>query len=90
MEPPVAATEAIPFSRARRSRIAEGRTSRVTRSMTSSPHCRAAASLAGSSAGIPLRPAGESPMNSITVLIVFAVYWPPQAPAPGHEAPSMS
>ena len=90
VEPPVAATAAIPFSRARRSTIAEGRTSRVTRSMTSSPQRRAASSLAGSSAGMPLRPAGESPMNSMTVLIVFAVYWPPQAPAPGHEALSIS
>ena len=58
--------------------------------MTISPQRRAASSLAGSSAGIPLRPAGESPMNSMTVLIVFAVYWPPQAPAPGHETLSIS
>ena len=58
--------------------------------MTSSPQRRAASSLAGSSAGIPLRPAGERPMNSMTVLIVFAVYWPPQAPAPGQDALSIS
>ena len=58
--------------------------------MTSSPEVRAAASLAGSSAGMPLRPAGESPMNSSTMLIVFAVNWPPQAPAPGHATFSIS
>jgi hypothetical protein len=29
-------------------------------------------------------------MNSMIVLMVFAVYWPPQAPAPGHAAFSMS
>ena len=58
--------------------------------MTSSPQRRAASSFAGSSAGIPLRPAGERPMNSMTVLIVFAVYWPPQAPAPGQATLSIS
>ena len=58
--------------------------------MTSSPVRRAAASFAGSSAGIPFRPAGEMPRNSQTVLIVFAVYWPPHAPAPGHETFSTS
>ncbi len=90
VEPPVAATAAMPFSIARRSRIADGRTSRRTRSIASSPQRRAAASLARSSAGIPLRPAGESPMNSSTMLIVFAVYWPPHAPAPGQAALSIS
>ena len=58
--------------------------------MTSSPVVWAAASLAGSSAGMPFRPAGESPMNSRTVLIVFAVNWPPQAPGPGQAAFSTS
>ena len=46
--------------------------------------------MAGSSAGMPFRPAGDSPMNSITVLIVLAVNWPPQAPGPGHAAFSIS
>ena len=90
VEPPVAATEAIAFSIERRSTIADGRTSRRTRSMTSSPQRRAAASLAGSSAGMPFRPAGESPRNSSTIDIVLAVYWPPHAPAPGQAAPSIS
>ncbi len=58
--------------------------------MTSSPDVRAAASLAGSSAGMPLSPAGERPMNSRTMLIVFAVNWPPHAPAPGQAAFSTS
>ena len=51
--------------------------------MTSSPAWRAASSLAGSSAGMPLRPAGERPRNSSTVDIVLAVNWPPHAPGPG-------
>ena len=58
--------------------------------MTSSPDACAASSLAGSSAGMPLRPAGESPRNSTTMVIVLAVNWPPQAPAPGHAAFSTS
>ncbi len=58
--------------------------------MTSSPVALAAASLAGSSAGIPLSPAGDSPRNSITMLIVLAVNWPPQAPGPGQAAFSTS
>ena len=58
--------------------------------MTSSPVRRAASSLAGSSAGMPLRPAGERPMNSMTVDIVLAVYWPPQAPGPGQATFSIS
>ena len=45
--------------------------------------------LAGSSAGMPLRPAGDRPRNSMTIDIVFAVYWPPHAPAPGHAALSI-
>ena len=90
VEPPVAAIEAMPFSRAALVTMCDGRTSRRTRSMISSPVRWAAASLAGSSAGVPLRPAGDSPMNSMTVLIVLAVYWPPQAPGPGHAAFSIS
>ncbi len=58
--------------------------------MTISPAWRAASSLAGSSAGMPLRPAGDRPMNSRTVDIVLAVYWPPQAPGPGQATFSTS
>ena len=90
VEPPVAATLAIPFSSALRVTIDDGRTSRRTRSMTISPVRRAAAALAGSSDGMPLSPAGDRPMNSMTVLIVLAVYWPPQAPGPGQAAFSIS
>ncbi len=90
VEPPVAAMLAMPFSSDRRSTKADGRTSRWTRSMTISPAWRAASSLAGSSAGMPLRPAGERPMNSRTVDIVLAVYWPPHAPGPGQATFSTS
>ena len=90
VEPPVAATDAMPFSSAFRVTIADGRMSRRTRSMTSSPERRAASSFFGSSAGIPFSPAGDRPMNSRTMLIVLAVYWPPHAPAPGQAAFSIS
>ena len=86
VEPPVAATDAMPFSSADRVTIDDGRMSRRTRSITSSPERRAASSFFGSSAGMPLSPPGDSPMNSRTMLIVLAVYWPPHAPAPGHAA----
>jgi hypothetical protein len=46
--------------------------------------------LRSSSAGIALRPAGLRPRNSSTVDIVFAVNWPPHAPAPGHAPFSAS
>ena len=90
VEPPVAATPATALSMEWRVTKLRGRTSRRTRSITSSPHWRAASSLAGSSAGMPLSPAGERPMNSRHMLMVLAVNWPPQAPAPGQAADSMS
>ena len=86
VEPPVAATAAIALSIAARVTNRDGRTSSRTSCMTSSPHCLAAASFASSSAGIPLRPAGDNPRTSITMLIVLAVNWPPQAPGPGQDA----
>ena len=67
----------------RRSTIEHGRTSWRTRSITSSPAARGLV-LAGSSAGMPLRPAGERPRNSMAIAIVLAVNWPPHAPAPGQ------
>src|SRR6266850_665020 len=57
VEPPVAATEAMALSIAGRVTKADGRMSSRTSPITSSPQRRAASSLAGSSAGMPLRPA---------------------------------
>jgi len=90
VEPPVAATEAMALSIEARVTKVRGRTSRRTRSMTSSPVRRAASSFLGSTAGISLSPAGERPMNSMTMLMVLAVYWPPQAPAPGQATDSIA
>ncbi len=39
---------------------------------------------------MPFAPAGDRPMNSRMVDIVFAVNWPPHAPAPGQATDSSS
>ena len=41
-------------------------------------------------AGTRLGPIGLMPSTSNAIAIVFAVYWPPQAPTPGLAAASMS
>src|SRR5207248_221310 len=64
--------------------ICLGRRSFFKRSITSLPHPKAISSLRGSIAGTPFRPIGEMPRNSNAMDIVFAVNWPPHAPAPGH------
>ena len=89
VEPPVAATDAIAFSSA--AGHDRGRPDVVADEVH-----RQLAGLArrlvlrGSSAGIPLSPAGDSPEELHDHLIVLAVNWPPQAPAPGHAAFSIS
>jgi hypothetical protein len=74
VEPPVAAIDAMPFSIASRVTIDDGVVPWRSKRITSSPVAYAASSFAGSSAGIPFRPAGEMPRNSRTVAIVLAVY----------------
>jgi hypothetical protein len=43
--------------------------------------------LAGDSAGFEDDPGRQRPIASIAVDMVFAVYIPPHAPAPGHHLP---
>ena len=88
VEPPVAATLAIAFSNALRVRISLGRVPRRNWSMASRPVSYAASSFFASIAGMLLNPMGERPINSITVDIVLAVNWPPQAPAAGQALSS--
>ena len=90
MEPPVAARATIAFSSASRVMIDDGLVSLRTRSRISRPACSAAAGFAGSSAGMSFAPEGLIPRNSSSVAIVFAVNWPPQAPAPGQATLSSS
>ena len=56
--------------------------------MTISPARIAAAFLRGSTAGTSLSPIGDSPSIAPAIAIVFAVNWPPHAPAPGHATSS--
>ncbi len=90
VEPPVAATHAIAFSSASRVITCEGRTSSRTSRIAIRPASAAASVFAGSIAGMSFSPPGLMPRNSSTVAIVFAVNWPPHAPAPGHAAFSSS
>ena len=90
VEPPVAATAAIAFSNAARVRIFDGTRPSFRRSMTSRPAARATPAFAGSVAGTSFAPIGERPRNVSAVAIVFAVNWPPHAPAPGHAPASTS
>ena len=90
VEPPEAATAAVAFSKARRVRISEGRRSASSTRIASRPISSEAGRLAGSMAGMELKPTGEMPRSSSTIDIVLAVYWPPQAPAPGQATASSS
>ena len=90
VEPPVAATDVIAFSKAARVRIFDGVRPSARRCMTSRPAARATAAFAGSVAGTSFAPIGEIPRNVSAVAIVFAVNWPPHAPAPGQAPASTS
>ena len=89
VEPPVAATEAMAFSKAARVQMASGRTSFLTASRITRPQCAATSFLRGSACGTMAVLSGDRPISSITVAIVLAVNWPPQAPAPGEAQSSM-
>ena len=84
----MAATAATAFSSASRVTMRRGRRSVRTSSIASSPARRAASAFSASIAGTPLARIGDTPSNSHTVAIVFAVNWPPQAPGPGQAASS--
>ena len=88
VEPPVAATDAMAFSKAGRVMMSRGRTLFCQSFITSAPTWSATSSFIASIAGTLFAPMGEIPMNSITVDMVLAVNWPPQAPAPGQATSS--
>ncbi|MGA2509038.1 MAG: hypothetical protein ABSG27_02330 [Candidatus Acidiferrales bacterium] len=58
--------------------------------ITSLPQSIATWALPGWTAGTSFAPIGEMPRNVMAVAIVFAVNWPPHAPAPGHARSSSS
>ena len=90
VEPPVAATAEMAFSTDSRVMMSRGRTLRSSRSMTIRPASKAVSALAPSMAGTTLAPGGLMPRKSSAVAMVLAVNWPPQAPAPGQAAFSIS
>ena len=61
-----------------------------TASITTSPQRNATCCLRGSTCGTDAVLIGESPIISITVAMVLAVNWPPQAPAPGQAVFSIA
>ena len=91
VEPPVAATAAIAFSSASRVMICDG-----PHVVADEPHRDPAGLVAPPPSSPGRSPARRSarpalmPRNSSTVAIVFAVNWPPHAPAPGQATPSSS
>ena len=88
VDPPVAETTAMAFSIERFVRMSRGRIS-LAASATAIPPMRCAtAAFAGSVAGTLPLPRGEIPSASHTIAIVFAVNWPPHAPAPGQATSS--
>ena len=90
MDPPDAATAATAFSKAARVRMVLGRRPASRACQASAPSPSAAAALPGWVAGTELNPTGDRPRASIIIDIVFAVYWPPQAPGPGQATASSS
>ena len=75
--------QAIAFSSESRVITRLGRRSSASTRITISPTCSATVSFSESSAGTIAAPPGEIPSASNAQAIVFAVNWPPQAPAPG-------
>ena len=90
VEPPVAATAAMALSNDTRCTTADGRRFSRRSCTTAAPAARVASSLRASSAGMVAYPGGERPSTSIASAMVFAVYWPPQAPLPGQATSSSS
>ena len=88
VDPPVAETTAIAFSMERFVTMSRGRSPFPARVTASLPAFCATTALAASVAGTLPLPSGEMPSASQTTAIVFAVNWPPQAPAPGQATSS--
>ena len=88
VEPPVAATQAMAFSKASRVSTSAGVWPRASTSMTRRPASKPAFVLRASVAPAEPLPRGAMPRNSMAVAMVLAVYCAPQAPAPGQATSS--
>ena len=71
-------------------RMSLGRRLRFRFSTASTPQRRATSAFAGSVATTSLKPSGDRPSAISIIDIVFAVNWPPHAPAPGQARLSTS
>mmetsp|Transcript_26694 Transcript_26694/g.44767 ORF Transcript_26694/g.44767 Transcript_26694/m.44767 type:complete len:265 (-) Transcript_26694:765-1559(-) len=90
VEPPSAITVTIAFSKAARVMISKGLRSILSRFSIAAPANRHSSIFRGSSAGTELLYGRHIPRASMAVAMVFAVYMPPHAPAPGHELRTVS
>jgi len=88
--PPRAMVITIAFSKARLVRRSRGLISLSMQILMASAALTHSRIFAGDVAGVEEEPGRESPIDSIAVAMVLAVYMPPQAPAPGHACCSMS
>src|SRR4051812_40650687 len=85
VDPPRQETRTIAFSNASRVMMSRGLRSSSNSLRTAAPARKHSSSFKGSSAGVDELYGRDMPMHSIADAIVFAVYIPPQAPAPGQE-----
>jgi hypothetical protein len=90
VEPPRAITMTIAFSNASRVMMSRGFRSSSRRFLIAAPARKHSSSFAGSSAGVEALYGSDIPSASIAEAIVFAVYIPPHAPAPGQACSTMS
>ena len=90
VEPPSTITTTIAFSKAARVMMSRGLRSSSSRLRIAAPARRHSSSFAGSSAGVDELYGSDMPSASIADAIVFAVYMPPHAPAPGQAWRTMS
>ena len=88
--PPVAATATAAFSNASRVQMSRGRNPLSSRLITARPLSTAQRSRSSYGAGAPAEPGKASPIASLTIAMVLAVNWPPQAPADGQATHSSS
>ena len=84
MEPPRTVTSTIAFSNASRVRIARGRRSSSSSRRSAAPTLRHSSRFRALAAGVELLYGSVIPSASAAAAIVFAVYIPPHAPAPGQ------
>ena len=90
VEPPMAATTVMAFSKASRVRMSRGLTHISRSRSTTSPACREVLSLLLSTAGMEAAPGRDIPRASMAAAMVLAVNSPAQEPSPGQARSSSS